>query len=439
MVNIKNRFIILFLMFFVIMSFSTVYASDNSTVDSLQTNAVDEPVLTTEYEIKDMMQADSLKSFTDLNSEIQYSGTNNIKLSGNYNYSSSDSQYRNGIELRSNIIIDGQDKTVIDGSGQARVFVANGVSNVTIKNLIIVNSVTNNANGIIYFSGSVSNINIDATFKDNAAIRTSGMITFEDSATNIKIKGTFENNNARDGGVVYFKSASDVEISGTFINNTAISNGGVIYFDSASDVKIKGTFRKNHANVMGGVVYVHNTISNMNIEGTFENNTGVFGSGIYINYANDVSISGDFVDNSASTDASVIYFAHDSSNVNISGNFIHNNALLDGGAINFQGTSSNVTVKGNFSNNAAGAGGAIYFNNVKDSLINASFTNNKATYGGAIYFGNAENLIIASDFANNIATEEGGAINIQEGDNIQILDSTFTNNTADTGAGIYSY
>ena len=109
------------------------------------------------------------KNFTDLNNEIQDNSSSTIQLSGNYKYSSStDSSFKDGIQLRSNIIIDGQNKSVIDGSKYVRIFKGNNISNVTIKGIVFINSNPIEGNGAaILFDGYSQNITIDATFENN--------------------------------------------------------------------------------------------------------------------------------------------------------------------------------------------------------------------------------------------------------------------------------
>ncbi len=82
-----------------------------------------------------------------------------------------------------------------------------------------------------------------------------------------------------------------------------------------------------------------------------------------------------------------------------------------------------------------GDGGAISFlNGAQVSLENASFRNNKATDGGAIaMLGNNGGLTVAaSSFTGNIAKVDGGALKTESG-MIDISDTTFSNNMAQSG------
>ncbi|MEM7311781.1 MAG: right-handed parallel beta-helix repeat-containing protein [Planctomycetota bacterium] len=84
-------------------------------------------------------------------------------------------------------------------------------------------------------------------------------------------------------------------------------------------------------------------------------------------------------------------------------------------------------------------GGAIHIGENRHVLIeNSTFSGGSAERGGAIYAspdfdgtGAPELLTITgSTFENNVATREGGALEIERGQSVQINDTTFSNNTA---------
>jgi len=105
-------------------------------------------------------------------------------------------------------------------------------------------------------------------------------------------------------------------------------------------------------------------------------------------------------------------------------------------------TSANVTFKDlTFSGNSTTlAGGSVLFNNIAGATVtfnNCTITNNSVTNGaggGALFFANGNLNIIDSSFENNTSSDEAGAIFGQSG-TITITNSLFKSNTAATKGG----
>ena len=111
-----------------------------------------------------------------------------------------------------------------------------------------------------------------------------------------------------------------------------------------------------------------------------------------------------------------------------------------------QSTSIDVTLKDlTFSNyNTTLAGGGVLFSNNAGATVtfdNCIITGNSVTNnqgGGAIFFANGTLNIIDSSFQNNTSSDEGGAISANSG-SISISNSVFESNSAATkGGAIYS-
>ncbi|MCG2829207.1 pseudomurein-binding repeat-containing protein [Methanothermobacter sp. K4] len=121
--------------------------------------------------------------------------------------------------------------------------------------------------------------------------------------------------------------------------------------------------------------------------------------------------------------------------------FINNSVTNSGGAISSMGE-SNLTVRDSvFTKNGAGAGGAIYSESGNAEIMNCTFTSNSATYGGAIHnyltSGQWNMTVCSSDFTSNTGYM-GGAIS--SCGNIYINSATFHDNGASqTGGAIYVY
>ena len=111
------------------------------------------------------------------------------------------------------------------------------------------------------------------------------------------------------------------------------------------------------------------------------------------------------------------------------------------GATSADVTFKNLTLSGN---NTTLAGGAVLFSNdagAKVTFDNCNFTGNtvaNAAGGGALYFANGELNVIDSSFENNTSIDEAGAINGVSG-TITITNTLFKSNSAATkGGAIYS-
>jgi predicted outer membrane repeat protein len=118
--------------------------------------------------------------------------------------------------------------------------------------------------------------------------------------------------------------------------------------------------------------------------------------------------------------------------------FLNNNVALYGGAIYNAGPNQTI-INSTFKNNSAQSGGAI-FNNNPTTILNSTFTNNVAdtNNGGAIFNTQFTRLNISnSNFTNNSANQ-GGAIYNNNFANVIVNSSNFINNTATQGGAIYT-
>lgn len=137
------------------------------------------------------------------------------------------------------------------------------------------------------------------------------------------------------------------------------------------------------------------------------------------------------------TGNSSIYIAN---NVN-SFTFIGNSTILDGQGliqILFASNSGNITLQDiTFANGAFEGGAAIMADRVNVEIINCTFTNNTASeMGGAITTDFGTVKVINSTFANNKANNEGAAI-IWMDSSVIVDGCIFTNNTAEDYSIVY--
>ena len=134
------------------------------------------------------------------------------------------------------------------------------------------------------------------------------------------------------------------------------------------------------------------------------------------------------------------------SSINIANNansftFIGNSTILDGQGLTqilFASNSGDIKLKNIiFANGAFDGGAAIMADRVNVEIINCTFTNNTASeMGGAITTDFGTVKVINSTFANNKANNEGAAI-IWELSNVIVEGCIFTNNTAEDYSIVY--
>ena len=221
-----------------------------------------------------------------------------------------------GIEIGHNgFTIDGDGHT-IDGSGLASIFNIR-VTDVTIKNIKLINTASDNGSAIYYnpineLSLTIEGYNI--TFINCTATNDGGAIY---SPLDVTIEGsniTFINCTAtNNGGAIYSQDSVTIDdkcSNISFINCTAANDGGAIY--SQGSVTISGSntsFINNSAvNGSGGAISGAVTINGWNA--SFINNSAVNGSGGAIYSQGGVTISSDnisFIDNTASNKGNAIY------------------------------------------------------------------------------------------------------------------------------------
>lgn len=284
----------------------------------------------------------------------------------------------------------------------------------------------------------------NTTFKNNTsgtnggAIATRQAIHADNSAAKLDIAATFIGNKAQQGGAIYNSFYTDnglgkgagVTVTGTFSGNEATSKGGAIYND--------GTLDKNSTKASGGIMTI--------TDATFDNNNANFGGAIW-NEGTLTVTGGSFEDNTAAIAAGAIYNAAEAT-LTVDGVTFANNSSAKAGAINnYEGTvtitnstfkindagksmggavtntsgsaskKSAITIKGStFEGNTAGNGGAVWNGSYGQvDIADSTFTDNTALakgglgQGGAITNANAM-TITGGSFANNTANYSGGAI-----------------------------
>ena len=148
------------------------------------------------------------------------------------------------------------------------------------------------------------------------------------TASSINITGlTFKNGKANNGGAIYFKNAIyNSNINASFINNTATDDGGANYFwYLVSESTIAGTYTNNNATGYGGANYFNHHFSYSTIAGTYTNNTGKWGGANYFFRVSGSNVTGTYTNNTGKW-GGANYFRGLVSDLNIGGTYINNSA-----------------------------------------------------------------------------------------------------------------
>lgn len=239
---------------------------------------------------------------------------------------------------------------------------ARNQNNVTAVNCVFCNNRAGNYGGATYDCSAVNCI-----FYDNTA-NLGGAMCYG-SAVNC----TLNNNSAWRGGAKGFGSAVDC----TFNNNSADDMGGAVWGGD----QVNCVFNNNKATNTGGAIYYGHA------DGCIFNNNYAKWGGAMVGTTCVNCVSNN---NSASDRGGAMDGGHAVNCV-----FNHNHAP-NGGAM-YDGDAVNCVLN----NNTATNGGAMY----KTYAANCVFNNNTADYGGAIYAGSADSCIFKTKNDKNMVTE----------------------------------
>ena len=294
--------------------------------------------------------------------------------------------------------------------------------------------------GALYYSSSRS-ADIDAIFRENAAISDGGAIANNGSTGDLNIQNSaFISNTSQEDGGALFSNRSTTTINNTrFVSNRAegiASQGGALAIMNNSTVSITDTEVRDNLSTKRGAGLFVNRNGTATVTGTV--NTNADGS--------TSSATTQFVNNTAGRDGGGIA-AVDNSQLTIRGAlFSSNTSGDDGGGVAVTEISRATIENAIFENNvAAEHGGGLYSNNVTDTplsddkitLTNSQFVGNRANLsGGGFHQGiNSAATVDNSLFRDNEAAVDGGGIHVSEGQ-LVVNSSQLTENRASYGAGL---
>ena len=389
-----NKCFIFILFLMLILSISAVNATDLNSNDNSNTKEVisqTSPMVNKNWTVDDFLN--NYTSIQDNDVILIRNGTGTP--SGNVVLS------QNGITIftEGNVVFDGKNKNMH--------FEITG-SNVLIKGITFKNFTFTGKGGATLWTG------------DNGTLNNS----------------TFINNNANQGGAVYWDSDNGLLTNSTFINNNA-GSGGAVYWYGANCKINNSTFINNFANSLGGAVCWYGANYKIN-NSTFINNSAKNGGAVYWYGANCKINNSTFINNLANDiGGAVIWNGANGTLTNCK--FISNGGIncMNGGAVAYWYGANGTLTNCEFINNSANLGGG-FFCGDKCTIDNCSFTNNRANEAAAIFiYKDSTNCRLSNcNFTGNSANISGGGV-LWSAYNGSLINSTFTNNSANNGAGVY--
>lgn len=387
-----NFALLIFLVFFISLSFVSAANSDNQTLIAAEK-----------------------QSFASLQSEI-WSAENGETIILECDYEWSEDDGTNGIAVYSttkNVTIDGNGHT-IDGKNSARIFFINeGADNIIIKNLNFING-NSNGGGAILWRGS------NGVLENNKFTSNTG---------------------SEIGGAVYWDAPNGIIRNNQFNDNSATkqSGGGIYVSAKSTDILITDNqFTNNRANTCGGGVGwsgAYGTLSNNIFTG---NTVGESGGALYFDGPNSKIYANSFLNNQATGSGGAIYLKCDG--VEFNQNTLTGNYANTGGAMRWNGNKGTAT-NNIFSNNRGGNNAGALFWNGNDAVLKYNqFTGNTAqtTSSGALMLNGNNFQVISNSFTKNSAQGYGGAIYTTGSDN-KLIDNSFTQNSAAKNGGAFYF
>jgi predicted outer membrane repeat protein len=373
-----------------------------------------------------------------LNTVINY-GTINI-AAGTYK--------EHGIKIQKNVNIKGQSQktTIIDGQNANRIFIINNAIHVNIINLQFINGKVNgNGGAIVNYNGYLSVSN--STFNNNKAYGDGGAIYSSHGSLSVNTN-SYTGNSAYDGGALASNYGSESIKYTLFTRNGASQTGGggaiVNYYCTLT--MTQNTFNSNYATNGGGGALKNGGASVTSIRNTFNYNSGKGGGAILSNTNGYLSATDNvFKGNRAVNGGAGGAISNSRANSKIENcNFISNLSVKDhSGAVMCYYSYTDIT-NCNFSyNSALLGGGAVHNEEYTMNILNSTFNDNTVSNGGggaieqSWWLKGALNVNYCT-FTNNKASMDGGAIVNYQGA-LSIYNSAFKNNQATkSGGAIYN-
>ncbi|KAA0139974.1 hypothetical protein FYZ48_08595 [Gimesia chilikensis] len=341
----------------------------------------------------------------------------------------------------------GSGQTIIDATGlDDRVFDVFTGADLTLQGLTVTggNAVGTSGGGIRNI-GTLSLVNTSVE-GNTAELNGGGILNGELgqqgtlNLSNSQVSG----NSAVDGGGIYNNDQSQVTIVDSAITgNTASGDGAGLYNDLQATIGItRSDISGNTATLDGGGIYNNDLASLTIVDSKVNSNTANQGGGIFNEEAASLTISRTTVSGNTTTlGGGGIY--NDGGIATLTDvSILTNTAHLDGGGL-YNATAGEVTITDGFfdDNSADRDGGAIANFGVSLILSGTTVRDSEAQqFGGGLYNDQEEGTVSISEssFINNVAVSGAGIYNQELGVINLDLSDVLQNTASSDGGGIYN-
>ena len=237
------------------------------------------------------------------------------------------------------------------------------------------------------------------------------------------------------GGALYVASSNISIVSSNFTGNAA-EIGGALFAHNCSLHIIGSHYSYNRASYGGVMTTSESTIDIDNC--TYSDNAAGIYAGVMMTYRDTFSISDSTFASSTANRGGVLLVLDSFFNLS-SCTFMDNSATLYGGVMFTYRSRFNITGS-TFTNNLVFSdGGVMYSSHTQFTITNSSFLKNNATGGGVIFiFNDSSGAITNTLFTKNSAVHGASAVIFASASLLNITNSSFCANKADSYGGIMS-
>lgn len=444
---LNKKIMVLTIVFVSLLAFGVVSASDNSTSNIV---CADNDVSNECLQVADGTDSDELAAgigtFADLAKDIGNSGSN-LKLTKNYTYVYSDSDYKKGISIDKEVVIDGNGFT-INGQNKAKPFIISQ-NNVVLKNINFINCLGDGDGAAIEWRGSNGILN-NCTFLDSKCVS--------------RVSDGRYLTSGADGGAIYWSGDKGIVNNCSFINCECISTsqctwslnwnyisasdascysrsysrGGAICWYGNSGKVFNSSFVNSSTYSKVSALWSACNMEDYSLGGAIAwfGKDGSIGNCSFINTKSVTDVDLEFSEYSYGygmisnkSNGNSIYLYMDNATVN---NCVFINcSSLSNGTVCCEGNSGCI-LNSTFINCSGNYGGAIYWLGNDGSVVNCSFINCCCIYyGDSIYFmgnnGNVSNCTFISyqDYAQEIYVYWIGLYGSLENSNVDSLSKLY--------------
>jgi hypothetical protein len=309
-------------------------------------------------------------------------------------------------------------------------------TNVTVLSGDINQDDITDANGVVTSTANIAGVNAYHVVTGGGTNNTAVLDGFTITAGNANSPSPPDDA----GGGMYNNNSSPTLRNLIFSGNAANSGGGMANFNSSNPTLTNVTFSGNSAD-LGGGMYNENSSNPTLTNVTFSSNTAQSGGGMYNFYSSPTLTNVTFSGNAAQAGGGM--FNSNSNpvltNVTFSGNTASGMGSSGGGMFNYDNSSPTLT-NVTFSSNTAQSGGGMYnFFDSSPTLTNVIFSGNAAQAGGGMFNENSSPILTNVIFSGNAVTVSGGGMANFNGSNPNLINVTFSGNTASSGGGMANF